>query len=141
MNVYIARNNMQVQFIRFRKKNIAFIQVFFFESRNSMQYRSVMFIFAKRHIQSNISRRTHSRKFRTQITSAPFLTVLNDSRPRVGACLVGLYSNINLKKRHMAYCGVKHTCAESCRCVALHSAMAVHCHPKENVCLVVQDNT
>ena len=63
-----------------------------------MQYRSVMFIFAKRHIQSNISRRTHSRKFRTQITSAPFLTVLNDSRPRVGACLVGLYSKIDFKK-------------------------------------------
>ena len=33
------------------------------------------FTFAKRQIQSNIVHRTHSRKFRTQITSAPFLTV------------------------------------------------------------------
>ena len=43
--------------------NIAFIQVF--ELRNSMQYRSLTFTFAKRQIQSNIVHKTHSffRKF------------------------------------------------------------------------------
>ena len=40
--------------------NIAFIQVFFFELRNSMQYRSLTFTFAKRQIQSNIVHKTHS---------------------------------------------------------------------------------
>ena len=48
---------------------------FLFESRNPIRYRSITFSFAKRQIQSNIVRRTHSRKFRTQITSAAFLTV------------------------------------------------------------------
>ena len=69
VNRYITRNSMQVQFIRFRQKisplfRLCFIQCNIAHSR-----------FAKRQIQS----RTHNRTFRT---------VQNDSRPRVGACLV-----------------------------------------------------
>ena len=40
MKVYTERNKMQVELIRFRKKNINFIHVYFYEARNSMQYRS-----------------------------------------------------------------------------------------------------
>ncbi len=42
MNVYIARNNMQVQFVRFRQKYRLYSD-FCFESSNSMQYRSMLF--------------------------------------------------------------------------------------------------
>ena len=38
MKLYIERNYLQVELMRFRK-HIDFIHVFFFEARNSMQYR------------------------------------------------------------------------------------------------------
>ena len=84
-----------------QKINIAFIRVFFCESTNSIGIRTFArcdfchtigslslviwyskccltvftFTFAKQQIQSNIIHRTHSRKFWTQITLAPFLSL------------------------------------------------------------------
>ena len=52
MKVYIERNNMQVELIRYRK-NVDFIHVYFCEITDLMQYRH----------------RIHIRKFRTQTTS------------------------------------------------------------------------
>ena len=40
MKMYIERNNMQVELIRFRKKNTDFIHVYFSKGMNTMQYRS-----------------------------------------------------------------------------------------------------
>ena len=37
-DVYIARNNLQLEFIRYRK-NVEFIHVYFCEAADSMQYR------------------------------------------------------------------------------------------------------
>ena len=39
MKVYIEMNNLQVELIGFRKKNIDFIHVYFREAMDSMQYR------------------------------------------------------------------------------------------------------
>ena len=36
MKVYIERNNMQVELLRFREKNIDFIHVYVCQSRNSV---------------------------------------------------------------------------------------------------------
>ena len=64
-------------------KNIASIQVFLFESINSMQYRSFTFTFAKRHIRSNIVHRTHSRKtillFGLRICKSTINTILKSN--------------------------------------------------------------
>ena len=57
--VYIEMNNLQLELIRYRKKMLSLFT----------------FTFAKRLIQCNISKRMHIRKFRTQNTSALFLTV------------------------------------------------------------------
>ena len=39
IKVYIERNNLQVELIRFRKKNVDFIHVYFCEAKDSMHYR------------------------------------------------------------------------------------------------------
>ena len=71
-------------------KNIAFIQVFFFESSNSMQYRS-MLVYSRLH-------RTHSRKFWIQITLAPFL------KSRLYMCSMKTFKNKLNTSQHENYC-------------------------------------
>ena len=39
MKVYIERNNLEVELIRFRKKNVDIIHVYFCEATDPMQYR------------------------------------------------------------------------------------------------------
>ena len=71
LKVYIERNILQVELIRYRKQ-VDFIHVFFCEAMYSMQYRP-----------PNVNQ-----EFRTQTTLAHFLTVYADSRLRVNAWLV-----------------------------------------------------
>ena len=63
-------------------KNIAFIQVFFFESSNSMQYRSMLFNCI--HVHLNL----RSNRFKAISSTALIVRSFEESRPRVGACLV-----------------------------------------------------
>ena len=71
MKVYIERNNLQLELIRYSKQMLTL-----FTST-----------FVKRQIQYNITHWTQIRRFRTQTTSAPVLTVYSDSW-RVNAWLV-----------------------------------------------------
>ena len=72
--LYIERSNLQLELIRYR---IDFIDMFACEATVAMQY---------------IPPNAYMRKFRTQTTSAPFLTVLAESRPPVNAWLVSQMS-------------------------------------------------